>query len=808
MHTAFPANYPTIHYNFPMRALKGFSVLPLMAVSLSFMAGIGAASVIEKNTSFWLWWAVGSLVLLAIPRLLRRSRLALPNTGIYTLGVVYLCMAFLGAARYQAVQPVFGPADLGWYNDSGEAVEVIGIAVLPADVRDTHVQVTLRAEQVALEDGPAQAVDGRVLAYLSTGTDVHYGDRVRLWGQVQTPPADEDFSYKDYLARQGVFSYMPYAAGEVLDSGHGSPILRGLYAFKEKGLGLIYRALPDPEASLLAGIVLGVESGIPDDVDLAFKDTGTTHVIAISGFNITIVASLFAILFGRLLGERRGAAAALIAISVYTVLVGADAAVVRAAIMGGFSLFARQVGRRQHGLNSLAITGGLMAVFNPLVLWDVGFQLSFAATLGLILYAGPWEERLEGWLARRMPPALARKLTGPVSEYFLLTLAAQLTTLPLIVYHFGRLSLVSLPANVAILPAQPPVMILGGLAVLAGAAWFPLGQVLAYGVWPFLAYSIGAVEWFARWDAGVRTVGQVSLPQVFAFYAILLALTLFWEPIMARLRNRVSPALALSALLVGAVLVWQGALQQPDGRLHLTMLNVGSGEALLIETPEGRFVLVGGGESASQLSAGLGRALPLFHRQLDVLVVAGTQAEQLEALPAVMPRFTPAQVWWAGDTQASRPARELYAWLAAEGIPVAEVAAGQQLELGKGALLSVVRSGEAGATLLLSWEGFRVVLPVGGAQGLLQDAEMRRLGVTSNAVLLAGSGDAEQNPADWLSASAPRLALLSLDPLARGGGPDPETLAALNGVTILRTDRHGWVELVSDGEKMWVYTQK
>lgn len=277
---------------------------------------------------------------------------------------------------------------------------------------------------------------------------------------------------------------------------------------------------------------------------------------------------------------------------------------------------------------------------------------------------------------------------------------------------------------------------------------------------------------------------------------------------MTRLRTHVSPVLLIGVLLVGSALVWQAALQGPDGRLHLTMLDVGSGEALLIETPEGRFVLVGGGESASQLSAGLGRLLPLFHRELDVLVVAGTASEQVEALPAVLPRFKPAQVWWAGDAQASRPARELAAWLAEEGIPVAEVAAGQQLDLGDGAALSVVCTDEDGATLLLSWEGFRVTLPVGGAQGLLQDPEMRRLGVSSTVVMLASSGAAEQNPADWLAAAAPQLALLSVDPLDRSGGPDPETLSALAGVPVLRTDQHGWVQLISDGTQMWVVTEK
>lgn len=130
--------------------------------------------------------------------------------------------------------------------------------------------------------------------------------------------------------------------------------------------------------------------------------------------------------------------------------------------MGGIALFGRQLGKRQTGLNSLGFVAAVMALFDPQVLWDVSFQLSFAATLGLVLYARPLQDWLTGLLARRLPQATVRRISGPVGEYFLFTLAAQVMTLPVIAYHFQRISLVSILANPIILPAQPPVMVLGG----------------------------------------------------------------------------------------------------------------------------------------------------------------------------------------------------------------------------------------------------------------------------------------------------------------------------------------------------------
>jgi competence protein ComEC len=232
------------------------------------------------------------------------------------------------------------------------------------------------------------------------------------------------------------------------------------------------------------------------------------------------------ILFSRLFGRWRGALAALVSIAIYAILVGAGAGVIRAAIMSGVSLGAQQFGRRQHGLTSLGFTAALMALFEPAVLWNVSFQLSFTATLGLILYAEPLGQLFIRFLSDNLPlttASLAKKLSGPVGEYFLFTLAAQVTTLPVTIYHFQRLSASSLIANPLILPAQPPVMGLGGLAVLLGSFYLPLGQAVATLCWPFLAYTTRMVEWLAGLRLGNIILGQSSLFSVLLFYALLLA---------------------------------------------------------------------------------------------------------------------------------------------------------------------------------------------------------------------------------------------------------------------------------------------
>ena len=501
--------------------------------------------------------------------------------------------------------------------------------------------------------------------------------------------------------------------------------------------------------------------------------------------------------------QRRFLAAGLSAamIAFYALLVGAEPSVVRAAIMGVLSLFAVQLGRRQDGLNSLALVAALMLVFSPFLLWDVSFQLSFMATLGLVVFAGMLTAAFTRLASQRLPKSTAQRLAKPVGEYVLFTLAALVTTLPVIVYHFRRLSLTTLIANPLILPAQPPVMVLGGLAVALGMIYEPLGQAAAYLAWPFVAYTIRAVELVSRIPGGVVTLGEIALGWVVLYYAVLFLATFAG----ARLKNAASvlkPSLALAGLGALALVVWQVALHAPDGRLHLTVLDVGRGDALLIQTPGGRTVLVDGGSSPAQLSQGLGRRLPLTRRRLDWLVVAGPGTEQVQALPRVLERFPASNVLWGGATDATRATRNLQEYLTSVGTAPQTAISGQVLDLGDEAALRVLHAGESGAVLLLEWRNFRAILPVGMDEAALSTMLDDPGLIPVTALLLADGGAAELNPPEWIEKLRPQMVLLSA--AAGAVAPDPEVLEALQDYNLLRTDRNGWIELTTDGEQLWV----
>ncbi len=736
---------------------------------------------------------------------------------------VLLVTLALGALRYQVGRPDLSATGfITTHIISGQEYVLEGIVAKPPDQRDSYTNLTVQVDQLRLlSAGLFVPVEGLLLAQVAPSGDWQYGDRVRLQGELLAPPEGDAFSYRDYLARQGIHAYMQPRRADRLLRGQGQLPLGWIYALRRRALAMVYQLYPDPEASLLAGILLGVESQIPETVQDAFRATGTSHIIAISGFNITILAGLFFLVARRFSGRWWGAVIAIVGIGLYTILVGGGPAVVRAAIMGGLALFARQVGRRQDGINTLLFVGALMALADPNVLWDIGFQLSFMATLGLILYAEPLSCWFEEFSTRFTTPQRAARLAGPVGEFLLFTLAAQLTTLPVMAYHFRQVSLSSLVANPLILPVQPAVMVLGGLALVGGMIYQPLGQLAAYLAWPFVVFTIRVVEAIASVGSGIWYLGKVTAVVVVLFYALLFGWTFQGIRVEGWLGDRFSiqggAQLQISRkwvlavfviLLVVNVSVWQRVLSAPDGRLHLTVLDVGSGDGLLIQSPTGRAVLVDGGSSASQLSDSLGRRLPLGKRQLDYLVVAAPGDDNLDSLASVLPRFPPEQILWAGSTHGSRAARNLQAYFAEIGLRPVFAETGQSLQLGGGSSLQVLAVCPRGAVLLLEWENFRALLPVGidfdTLQAIASDPELKHL----TALLLPESGYAPANPPDWINRHYPQLVLLSVAADDWRGRPAPETLAAVADYSLLRTDQNGWIQLSTDSDQLWVTVEQ
>jgi competence protein ComEC len=744
------------------------------------------------------------------------------------LGALCVLMVALGAGRFLLTVPHFDATLLASYNDIGW-VTVEGVVVGEPDEREGSTNLRIKVQHLTLPDGTSLAVEGMALVKVDRYPRRHYGDRIQVEGLLETPPAFEGFSYQDYLARQGIHSIVDRAHVTLVAENEASPILYHLFTFKRYAQSMIAEILPKPQASLLTGILLGVETGIPKNLMDDFAATSTTHISVISGFNITIVSGLFAGLAGRLFNRRRATLIAVAGVVVYTVLVGASAAVVRAALMGVLYLWGQYLGRGTYAPASLAAAAFLMTAHNPNVLWDVGFQLSFAATIGLVLYTEPLERFFERALARVTSIERAQKVIGLISEALIVTLAASITTTPIILHYYERLSLVTLISNFLILPAQPYVMVAGGVALLMGLVVRSLGQVAGWVAWIFLTYTIEIVRLTSQLPFASVPV-QMHAWMVFVYYILLGGLTWWlaqpkerrkelWNESQSSLFSHLStraPVGAALILLVLAFFVWQGL---PDGCLHVVFLDVGQGDAIFIQTPSGKQVLIDGGPSETVLLSQLGRHMPFWDRTLDVVMLTHPDSDHITGLLGVLERYQVDTVIFRAMERDDEVYDHWLELLAVEDAAIYRGEAGLGLTLDQGLEMTVLHPGVelfTGTTadsnnnsiVTRLVYGQVSVLLTGDIEAVVEQQLVRDGAMLASSVLKAAHhGSCTSTTEGFLGTVDPEVVVISVGAENRFGLPCDDVLERLDGLAVYRTDERGTVEMISDGAQMWVETE-
>ena len=435
----------------------------------AFLVGVFLASVFNISQFFLLVILIAGIGLMAVGGL--KNRLAL------LIGFILVAFS-VGAARFNSSNL----EEINLSNSVGGEVTLSGYVDSEPEIDGNRARFVFKTQ------------GERVLVTTSAFPEYKFGDTLSVRGELELPQNFTDFDYVTYLKKDGVRTVIFYP--EKIEKADVDlsrdvrikiAIYRNLFAVKDKFQNAINLSIPEPNAAFINGILLGTRQNIPDDLKDAFSKTGTTHILAISGYNIMIISE--AILLGLIWFFRRRTAfwISVVAIILFVILTGASASVVRAAIMGLVLSFAHGYGRLYDQRNSIILAGAIMVWFNPMVLvFDIGFQLSFAAVLGLI-YLYPYVDSK----LYKLP-----KL-GNFKELTLMTLSAQVTVAPLLIYYFGNFSLVSLPTNILILPFVPVAMFFGFLTGISGMMSGFLGQIIGYIAWAITSYQIWIVNFFA-----------------------------------------------------------------------------------------------------------------------------------------------------------------------------------------------------------------------------------------------------------------------------------------------------------------------
>ena len=471
-----------------------------------FVLGVLIRSFVFVNISVILFLGILAFTIIFFFTLISKNKWGVIS-GIFILAFS------LGLLRFHIADksmPVFFEAQMD------ESVSLSGLVVDEPDFRENNQKLTV--EVVA---GNEQT---RVLVTVDFSEYFKYGDSISFSGKLQKPEnfvtdQGKEFDYVNYLRKDKIQYLMSYPEVEIIERGGGNFIKRALFALKGKFLEKINYSIREPESLLMGGLILGERGAFDEDLRRALVDTGTIHIVALSGYNVTIVAEWIMKIFS-FLPTNFAFGAGVLGILLFVIMSGGGSTAIRAGTMAVLALVARATGRNYDVARALVLAGVIMIFLNPFVLvFDVSFQLSFIATMAVIFLA-PRIEKYFSWVPERF------KMRDIVS----VTLAAYLFVLPFILYKMGNLSLVALPANILILPFIPFTMALGFFTGLAGIIFSPLSLPVGFVSYILLYYELAVVKFFASVPFAAFSIPNFPLTITILIYVYFIY-RLFWTDI-------------------------------------------------------------------------------------------------------------------------------------------------------------------------------------------------------------------------------------------------------------------------------------
>lgn len=404
--------------------------------------------------------------------------------------IIVAIVIFAGLFRSQLAIHIPNKDDLDFYAQpygKAEKYQITGIVCDLPDIRENNTKITICSEQIVVNEAFLK-VSGKFLATVKHYPEYHYGDRVKLLGKLQLPENNQEFGYKNYLAKNHIYSFVPFAEMELISKNNGNKLIAMLFNLKKRFEENLRQTIPEPESSFAAGILLGSRKQMSQEILDDFKKTGLLHLLALSGFNITIIIVAVFWLLKRF-PKKISLTITLLAVTFFVLMVGASASVVRAAVMGLLGLFVLHSGREGKPLYILLIACFFMIAVNPkILLFDVSFQLSIAGVLGLILFV-PIFEKINFF--KKIPNVFALK------EALYITLSAQVMVAPLAAFHFETFSLISPVANPVVAPMIPVAMLLSFVAGLFAFLSVFIARIIGFFAYIVLHIPLKIAEYLA-----------------------------------------------------------------------------------------------------------------------------------------------------------------------------------------------------------------------------------------------------------------------------------------------------------------------
>jgi competence protein ComEC len=466
---------------------------------VSLAVGIGVQTVFPVSLVEIVWVLFLGLVLAVV---WRRNSFAVSAPHLLLVSVIFISFS-LGLLRLEVASWQFDISPL--QEQLGNAVVLTGIVVSEQEERLRTIQFFIKTET------------DKILVSTDRLVPVAYGDEVIVSGKLERPESfttefGREFDYVGYLKARGVEYRVSFAEVEVAGSGKGNLMLERLLVAKQAFLSSLSRVVPEPANGLGAGLLLGVKSALGDDIEENFRRTGIIHIVVLSGYNVMLVVAFILFCLSYVLSLRSRLVVSVVAIVCFALMVGLSATVVRASVMASLLLLSQFLGRGYNVLRALIFAGVIMLMINPyLLIYDIGFQLSFMATLGLVLLLPSFEATV-----------MDEKKRVGVREFFLSTVATQIAVLPLLLYHIGQVSLIAVVVNVLVLPIVPLAMLLTFATGIIAMISVTVASVVGYMANLSLNYILLVADCFADIPFAAVEIPPLSGWSVFVLYGVML----------------------------------------------------------------------------------------------------------------------------------------------------------------------------------------------------------------------------------------------------------------------------------------------
>ncbi|MBN1396730.1 MAG: DNA internalization-related competence protein ComEC/Rec2 [Bacteroidetes bacterium] len=650
----------------------------------------------------------------------------------------------------------------------------------------------------------------------SSRNEIAYGREIRFYGRLDPFPFQRnpgEFDYGKYLASNdihGIVSVKGLYAMQIFDSSEGNIFQSSLHALRHSLYDVMDSLHHPRHAGFLKGIIFGYRSDISPDVEQAFFETGTIHILAVSGSNVAFVALIFYTLFGFFRVSRRiTAGAAILGLIIYMLVTGSSPSVVRATIMAIIILCGTLFERKTDIYNSVGAAALILLIWDTNTLFDIGFQLSFSAVISIV-YFYPRLTPLIDYIPERFRRI---KAIDAGFKLFAVSLAAQLGTIPFIVYYFNRVSIISFIANIPVVPAAGVNTFIGAVEIMA----YPFSSFIA----KLYASANDLLVWFLL--GFVKKAASVSFASVetwhvpsVLFFGYYLAIFGVFKINSPRFKIRAF----ITVLVLCSVFFFSRLWDKQNPILTADFIDVGQGDSILLEFPNGKRMLVDAGPSSTEFDAGERTVKPFLKRKgvdkLDYLLITHSHRDHIGGAESILKSFkVDSLVIAAADPEDSLVNRTFQA-ARAGGTGLKYVFAGEQIQIDTNARVYVLYpnqdrcevADENNASIVLKIQyGKTSLLLTGDAEKEDEEWMISRYGgFLSNDILKVGHhGSNTSTGEDFLNIVKPEMAVISVGVHNQFRCPSPNVIQRLisGGIEIERTDKSGAVILESDGSR-WV----